>query len=233
MFGLSQRLCTQAAIWKRLRHQNVVRFLGLRSDYPPLSLVYQWLSNENLSEYLHRHTDVDKLSLVCGYYRRGCRLLGNVTLALYRHQLLDVAHGLTYLHQRNLVHGNLTGVSINLLVPRSGRLTIPQDNILVDGNGVACISECGLEIFLRDEPSYKSVQTNVRWMAPEVLGAMGRRIQFDGKAADIYAFTMIVFEVGIPIFTRKFEPHLKPHPSFPGLIRHHSVLQRKRRGNCG
>ena len=150
-----------------------------------------------------------------------------VTLAPYRYQLSDVARGLSHLHQNDLIHGNLTRVSLNLPDQRSGGLIIRQDSILVDGNGVACISECGLEIFLRDEPSYKSVQTDVRWMAPEVLCAMGRRIQFDGKAVDIYAFTMIVFEVGIPIFTREFEPHLKPHPSFLGLIRYHSGPQRK------
>ena len=34
-----------------------------------------------------------------------------VILTLSRYQLLDVARGLVYLHQYNLVHGNLTGVS--------------------------------------------------------------------------------------------------------------------------
>ena len=34
-------------------------------------------------------------------------------LILHWRQLLDVARGLTYLHQCDLVHGNLTGVSPN------------------------------------------------------------------------------------------------------------------------
>ena len=34
-----------------------------------------------------------------------------VILTLRRCQLLDIARGLTYLHQCNVVHGNLTGVS--------------------------------------------------------------------------------------------------------------------------
>ena len=40
-------------------------------------------------------------------------------LILYRCQLLGVARGLTYLHQYDLVHGNLTGVS---LIPPVARL---------------------------------------------------------------------------------------------------------------
>ena len=34
-----------------------------------------------------------------------------VILTLYQCQLWDVAQGLTYLHQYNVVHGNLTGVN--------------------------------------------------------------------------------------------------------------------------
>ena len=43
----------------------------------------------------------------------------------YRYQLLDVARGLTYLHWYDLVHGNLTGVSLNPLVQILGGLTTP------------------------------------------------------------------------------------------------------------
>ena len=32
------------------------------------------------------------------------------TLTLYLHQVLDIARGLAFLHQYNIVHGNLTGV---------------------------------------------------------------------------------------------------------------------------
>ena len=46
-------------------------------------------------------------------------------MAFHRYQLLDVARGLTYLHWYDLVHGNLTGVSFNLLVHRLGGLTTP------------------------------------------------------------------------------------------------------------
>jgi serine/threonine protein kinase len=67
----------------------------------------------------------------------------------------------------------------------------------VDGDGFACISDYGLEIVLRDEACTKSVQANVRWMAPEVLGTKNRWVPSgeDGKTADIYSFGMVMFEV--------------------------------------
>ena len=81
----------------------------------------------------------------------------------------------------------------------------------MDGDGIARISEYGLEIVLSDE---KSIPTNVRWMAPEVLESKGRRDPFgdDGKSADIYSFAMVTFEVRIPAFTAALELSLKISP---------------------
>ena len=44
-----------------------------------------------------------------------------MTSTFHFHQLLGVARGLTYLHQYNIVHGNLTGVSLDFFSrPRVG-----------------------------------------------------------------------------------------------------------------
>ncbi|KAF9647764.1 kinase-like protein [Thelephora ganbajun] len=66
--SFKRRLYTDAVMWKRLRHPNVASFLGFRSD-SPFSLVYLWVSDGNLSDYLCEHPGVDKLGLVCGYFR--------------------------------------------------------------------------------------------------------------------------------------------------------------------
>ena len=39
---------------------------------------------------------------------------------LYRYQLLDIVRGLTYLHENDLVHGNLTGVNLEFLTRDEG-----------------------------------------------------------------------------------------------------------------
>ena len=67
LFAFSQRLCTNGTTWKLLRHPNVINFLGFGSDSPPFSLVYPWMSNGNLSNYVREHPDVDKLGLVRGH----------------------------------------------------------------------------------------------------------------------------------------------------------------------
>ena len=105
-------------------------------------------------------------------------------------------------------------MSLNLHISRSGGLTISQRNVLVDGDGVACISGFGLEIVLHDEVPSKSIPINVRWIAPEVLYAEDGRIPSGdgGKAADMYSFAMVMFEVSIPTFTREFETASHPSP---------------------
>ena len=57
-------------MWKRLHHPNVVDFLGFGSESPPFSLVYPWVSNRGLSEYVRENPDADKLGLVCGFLKR-------------------------------------------------------------------------------------------------------------------------------------------------------------------
>lgn len=70
----------------------------------------------------------------------------------------------------------------------------------MDSDGIACISEYGLEITLRGEASTKPIQTNVRCTAPEVLDTDSRWILSvgSGKAADIYSLAMVMFEVSLP-----------------------------------
>jgi len=60
-------------MWKRLQHPNVVRFLGFGSEAPHFSLVYPWMSNGSLFEYVRENPDVDKLGLVSGYSQYGRR----------------------------------------------------------------------------------------------------------------------------------------------------------------
>jgi len=53
-------------MWKRLQHPNVVSFLGFGSVAPPFSLVYLWMSNGNLLEYVRENPDADRLGSVGG-----------------------------------------------------------------------------------------------------------------------------------------------------------------------
>ena len=67
----------------------------------------------------------------------------------------------------------------------------------MDSDGFACVSDYGLETVLQDEACTESIQSNVRWIAPEVLVTKNRRVPSgeDGKTADIYSLGMVMFEV--------------------------------------
>ena len=77
----------------------------------------------------------------------------------------------------------------------------------MDADSFACISEYGLELVLREEASYKSAPSNVRWMAPEVISTekKDKRVTLDDrKRADVYSLAMVMFEVRPPYLRSQF-----------------------------
>ena len=52
----------EAAVWKRLKHKNIVPLLGITSN--PLQLVSDWMPGGDLTEYIRKHPDTDRLGLV-------------------------------------------------------------------------------------------------------------------------------------------------------------------------
>ena len=89
-------------MWKRMVHPNVVPLLGIIVSKQP-QLVSNWMSGGDLSKYIKKNPDVDRLALV------GVRRV-DPSQADSRHQLCDVANGLQHLHSCNVIHGDLKGV---------------------------------------------------------------------------------------------------------------------------
>ncbi|KAK7055182.1 kinase-like protein [Favolaschia claudopus] len=94
--------------------------------------------------------------------------------------LLEIARGLEYLHSRNIIHGDLKGA-----------------NILIQGNGTACLADFGLSNF---SDVTTSLSTNrggsVYWMAPELLDPDQFESEFTRTpATDVYAFGCVCFEL--------------------------------------
>lgn len=67
-------------------------------------LVSEWMDNGNINKFVKKHREVNRVQLVsyrdCVYEDWHDRLP----------KLVDVAHGLEYLHSLNVVHGDLKGV---------------------------------------------------------------------------------------------------------------------------
>ena len=94
-------------MWKRLRHQNIVPFIGVTQD--PLQFVSEWmpkgtLTDYTLTDYLGKNPGANRISLVS--FSRAT----NALLMPFSSKLLDIAEGLAYLHANHTTHGDLKGV---------------------------------------------------------------------------------------------------------------------------
>ncbi|KAJ7040984.1 kinase-like domain-containing protein [Mycena alexandri] len=154
----------EALIWRQLCHPNLLPFFGLYKMEDRLCLVSPWMDNGNIMQYLSNQSPniVRRLSLI-----------------------LDVARGLQYLCEKNVVHGDLkaarTQVQINILVTPSGR---------------ACICDFGLasivnEITLRLHSTTQAQGGTARYYAPELFQENSKK----NFASDVYAFACVCTEV--------------------------------------
>ena len=70
----------------------------------PLELISDWMSGGDLTRYIAKHPDANKVSLVSIPSTVFCATCWTP------HQLSDVAEGLSYLHSCDVIHGDLKGV---------------------------------------------------------------------------------------------------------------------------
>ncbi|OAX32260.1 kinase-like protein [Rhizopogon vinicolor AM-OR11-026] len=99
-----QRLFREIHLWLKLQDENVVPLLGVADGFGSLpALVSPWLENGALTAYLQH--EYEMLS-----YGRKFALL------------VDVAHGLQYLHSQDIIHGDLSGDDV--LIDRSGKASL-------------------------------------------------------------------------------------------------------------
>ncbi|KAJ6510567.1 kinase-like domain-containing protein, partial [Mycena sanguinolenta] len=174
-----EKFIKEALVWHGLKHKNILPFLGV--DYitftPRLAMVAPWMPLGSVLDM------AKKLSL---------------TSANTIKQLHGVIQGLTYLHSKYIVHGDLCG-----------------RNILLDQDGTPRLADFGLADFIDNETSIKSKSTkrggSTRWMAPELLvvrpGDRFRRT----LASDVWAFGCVCGEIlsgGTIPFSQYAEPKI-------------------------
>ncbi|KAG1799057.1 kinase-like domain-containing protein, partial [Suillus variegatus] len=151
----------EAYVWITLEHDNILTFNGVVDGFGPLpALVSPWMENGSLDYYLKR---------------------GRVPSKADKVREWAMAAGLKYLHDKEVVHGNLTCT-----------------NVLMSADGKLHLADFGLSMILSEaQNSFSSCHPgNVRWMAPEILaipeqGEMAKPT----KAADIYSYGCIMLQV--------------------------------------
>ncbi|KAF9256322.1 kinase-like protein [Marasmius fiardii PR-910] len=157
----------EAILWRMMKHPNVLPFLGIYYDgnASRLCLISPWMERGNLRDFLKRTER---------------KAVGHYTL------VYDVAEGLSYLHSKDVVHGDLKGA--NILITPSGRASIGDF-------GLSRVTE------LLHLTASTPRSGTVRWSAPELL--KGAKTT---KESDIYAYGCVCYE----IFTGQY-----PFPEYP------------------
>ncbi|OHT13627.1 TKL family protein kinase [Tritrichomonas foetus] len=132
---------------------TLLKFYGYTVD-PPFLIVTEYMSNGSVFNVLRKTPEKltpTKRSLVA----------------------LDVARGLDFLHQRNIIHRDLKSL-----------------NVLLDDNYRAKICDFGMVRFKDDSPKTGLIGT-AHWMAPEVLMSSPT---YDNKV-DVYSFGIFLWEL--------------------------------------
>jgi serine/threonine protein kinase len=210
-----QRLRREVAVWINLRHAHILTLHGTVSGFGPLpALVSTWMYHGALDGYLKRTSLTMKQKLKL---------------------LKQVVDGLRYLHEQNVIHGDLTST-----------------NVLIDRDGNAFLADFGLSLALAesDRSYYLSYSKGaVRWSAPELISSPDSEsipddsngdIVKPNRQSDIFSFGCIMLHVlsGRPpfwwiknatqIFSLQFK-HVEPYRPDPGVTISHQHLAFMRR----
>ncbi|PBK59029.1 kinase-like protein [Armillaria solidipes] len=90
---LLKQLRREAIVWRQLRHENILPFLGVNSSYfiPSYCFISPWMQNGSLISFLELHPDHDRLQCV-----------------------RDIANAVEFMHSLDpqVIHGDIRGCNI-------------------------------------------------------------------------------------------------------------------------
>ncbi|KAF9644313.1 kinase-like protein [Thelephora ganbajun] len=184
---IRKKFCREVVMWKALRHPNLLPLIGVSTTENRLMIVSEWMGNGNINEFLKANVDADRLGLLAG-----------------------VTRGLIYMHDQEMIHGNLKGA-----------------NVLIDENRCACLADFSLPAIFSDESIITStavVSSNVQWMSQELLfpEEFGLKESRPTKESDCYALGTVIYEVlsGQVPFAQL------PDPVVPGKVQRGELPER-------
>lgn len=131
-----------------LQHPHIVQYLGTSSDEDHLNIFLEYVPGGSIAGMLKQYNTFQE--------------------PLVRNFTRQILEGLTYLHNRNIIHRDIKGA-----------------NILVDNRGMVKISDFGVSKKtnfngMNSAPGTRtSLQGSVFWMAPEVVRQSGQSLKSD------------------------------------------------------
>ncbi|KAG6916784.1 hypothetical protein DXG01_005366 [Tephrocybe rancida] len=160
-----------AMMWGQLSHPNVLTIYGLFLFRNRVSIVAPWMENGDIGAYLKDNPDAPRPQL-------------KSPIASLM-QAMDAGGGLSYLHDNDIIHGDLRGA-----------------NVLVDGSGRACLADFGIwSVMDADILSWTTQTTtsleggSVRWKAPELFDVENDVSARNSKESDVYALGCVYYEI--------------------------------------
>ncbi|WCJ39939.1 ACT-like protein tyrosine kinase family protein [Euphorbia peplus] len=90
---LQKEFAQEVFIMRKVRHKNVVQFIGACTKPPSLCIVTEFMSGGSVYDYLHKQKGVFKLPTLLKV-------------------AIDVSKGMNYLHQNNIIHRDLKAANL-------------------------------------------------------------------------------------------------------------------------
>jgi serine/threonine protein kinase len=155
----------EAYVWANLKDDHVLSLHGITTGFGELpAFISSWMDKGSLDNYLKKQNPLSTYQKL--------------------NMLRQIASGLKYLHEKGIVHGDLT-----------------PTNILINSDDKICLADFGLSMILAESgnPTFNSCHAgNVRWMAPEMIDTPDSE---EGeptkptKPADVYSYGCIVLQL--------------------------------------
>lgn len=160
--SMIEALKREISLLRDLRHPNIVQYLGCSSSADHLNIFLEYVPGGSVQTMLNSY--------------------GALPEPLVRSFVRQILNGLSYLHNRDIIHRDIKGA-----------------NILVDNKGTIKISDFGISKKLEasnilsganNNKHRPSLQGSVYWMAPEVV----KQTSYTRKA-DIWSLGCLVVEM--------------------------------------
>ncbi|XP_021285688.1 serine/threonine-protein kinase STY46 [Herrania umbratica] len=90
---MQKEFAQEVFIMRKVRHKNVVQFIGACTKPPSLCIVTEFMSGGSVYDYLHKQKGVFKLPTLLKV-------------------AIDVSKGMNYLHQNNIIHRDLKAANL-------------------------------------------------------------------------------------------------------------------------
>lgn len=164
---LSVEFTRELSVLLRLRHPNLVLFMGASIQAQPM-IVSEFCAGGTIFMMLHQRP----------------------TLALTWPQRLkvavDVAKGMNFLHRRQIVHRDLKSLNLLLASPLANSSSVPC--VKISDFGLSRV--CKADQLSKPQACMTSGAGTYHWMAPEVLNGNAY-----GEKVDVYSYGVVLFEL--------------------------------------